>query len=170
MYTVHILRSIAGEIQPGTQQGTAQATDGARGGVACGVGDGVGIGISGAPGGAVQSVSNADVLFVNPQLPRSPLGGGGGPAGTDEPPVLHLARNSRLTLKEEREAADRLLRVQNTVRVSYDSFYSSAIYAFYYIVSIRDFIAEFLLIRRVRTVLVRGVQYLFLENAAVRYN
>ena len=100
------------------QQGTAPASDGARGGITGGVagGDGVGIGIG--IGGAVQSVSNADVLFVNPQRPHSPLGGG--PAGADEPPVLHLARNSRLTLKEEREAADRLLRVQNTVRVSFE--------------------------------------------------
>ena len=115
----------------GMQQGTSQVSDGARGGVAGGVGvsDGVGIGIGGAPGGAVQSVSNADVLFVNPQRPRSPLGGGG-PAGADEPPVLCLARNSRLTLKEEREAADRWLRVQNTVcHTSYDTLvYSSAKY------------------------------------------
>lgn len=107
-----LLFSGTGESAPGAAHGAA--AEGARGGVTNGAAaDGLAaVGVGGAPGGAIVSASNADVLFVNPQRPRSPLGGVG---GADEAPVLHLARNSRLTLKEEREAADRSLRVQNTV-------------------------------------------------------
>lgn len=111
-----LLFSGAGESAPGAAHGAA--AEGARGGVTNGAAGGAAadglaaVGVGGAPGGAIVSTSNADVLFVNPQRPRSPLGGVG---GADEAPVLHLARNSRLTLKEEREAADRSLRVQNTV-------------------------------------------------------